>query len=69
MNDRETLYFEVLIYDYVSNIGGYRRTPLATRIFHNEGAAVDFARKTSNAKREVPVKIEIKQICRIANWQ
>jgi hypothetical protein len=69
MNERETLYFEVLVYDYVSSIGGYRRTPLATRIFHDEEAAVAFARKTNNAKREVPLKIDIRQVIRIVNWQ
>lgn len=69
MIDRKTLYFEVLVYDYVSSLGGYRRTPLATRVFYDEESAIAFARKTNNAKREVPVKIEIKQVCRIENWQ
>lgn len=63
--DRKTLYFEVLIYDYVSSIGGYRKTPLAVRTFCVEEEAVAFARSAMNEYR----KIEIKQVNRIVNWQ
>ena len=65
MFDKKILYCEVLIYDYVSSIGRYRSTPIAVRTFCTEEEAVAFARKTISEYR----KIEIKQVCRIVNWQ
>lgn len=65
MFDKKVLYFEVLIYDFVSSMGRYRSTPLAVRTFCTEEEAVAFARKEISEYR----KIKIKQVCQIENWQ
>lgn len=64
MFDKEIDHYTVDVYDYVSSIGGYRKTPLKTLRFDTDDEAVAFARKELDKGN----KVRVQQICNIVGW-
>ena len=65
MFDKEISHYNVIIYDYVSSKGGYRK--LKTLKCGTEEEAVKIA-KEYIADTTIKYQVKIEQVCSIINW-
>lgn len=66
MFDKEISHYNVIVYDYVSSIGGYRL--FKTIKCDTEESAVEIARDYIEDKN-IKFKVNIEQVCNVIGWE